>query len=210
MFAPWSSEGEITNRPNISMVSAGWNIPTRDLIMAFEEGDNRKAVSINTWTGPDWDGEIRELSYIGKFKPPVSAPDDRCGDNMPVLRYSDVLLMYAEALNAQGRTGEAIPFVEMVRNRAGLTEPLQGYNQESLQDLILKERQVEFCFENQRWYDLKRTGKALEVMAAHGQREKEMKSFLFDASFDVANYKLLAPIPAEQILINRLEQNSGY
>lgn len=37
-----------------------------------------------------------------------------------------------------------------------------------------------------------------------------MKSFLFDASFDVANYKLLAPIPAEQILINRLEQNSGY
>lgn len=210
MFAPWSSEGEITNRPNISMVSAGWNIPTRDLIEAFEEGDQRKEVSINTWTGPDWDGEIRELSYIGKFKPPVSAPDDRCGDNMPVLRYSDVLLMYAEALNGQGRTGEAIPYVEMVRNRAGLTDPLQGYNQESLQDLILKERQVEFCFENQRWYDLKRTGKALDVMAAHGQREKEMKSFLFDASFDVAEYKLLAPIPAEQILINRLEQNSGY
>ncbi|MEX2594168.1 MAG: RagB/SusD family nutrient uptake outer membrane protein [Anditalea sp.] len=39
--------------------------------------------------------------------------------------------------------------------------------------LIAKERQVEFCFENQRWYDLKRTGKALEVMAAHGIREKE-------------------------------------
>tara|TARA_R110002124_G_scaffold287323_6_gene472831 strand:- start:1454 stop:2932 length:1479 start_codon:yes stop_codon:yes gene_type:complete len=210
MFAPWSSEGEITNRPNISMVSAGWNIPTEDLVNAFEEGDKRKAVSINTWTGPDWDGEIRDLSYIGKFKPPVSAPDDRCGDNMPVLRYSDVLLMYAEALNGLGRTGEAIPFVEMVRNRAGLTDALNGYDQTSLQDLIMHERQVEFCFENQRWYDLKRSGKAVEVMSAHGVREKEMKPFLFDASFNITANKLLAPIPAEQILINRLEQNSGY
>jgi tetratricopeptide (TPR) repeat protein len=210
MFAPWSSEGEITNRPNINMVSAGWNIPTRDLIEAFEEGDNRKAVSINTWTGEDWDGEIRELSYCGKFKPPVSAPDDRCGDNLPILRYSDVLLMYAEVLNELGKTGEAIPNVEMVRSRAGLTEPLSGYGQTELQELILKERQVEFCFENQRWYDLKRTGKALEVMSEHGIREKAMKPFLFDASFNVTPNKLLAPIPAEQILINRLEQNTGY
>ncbi|SHM76725.1 Starch-binding associating with outer membrane [Cyclobacterium lianum] len=210
MFVPWSSEGEITQRPNINIISAGWNIPTKDLIDAFEEGDKRKAVSINTWVGEDWDGEIRELSYTGKFKPPVSAPDDRCGDNLPVLRYSDVLLMYAEALNAMGRTGEAIPFVERVRERAGLTDPLTGYNQTSLEALILKERQVEFCFENQRWYDLKRTGRALEVMAEHGAREKEMKPFLFDASFNITPNKLLAPIPAEQILINRLEQNPGY
>jgi tetratricopeptide (TPR) repeat protein len=210
MFAPWSSEGEITNRPNINMIAAGWNMPTRDLIDAFEAGDQRKAVSINTWTGPDWDGEITELSYCGKFKPPVAAPDDRCGDNMPVLRYSDVLLMYAESLNAMGRTSEAIPYVEMVRNRAGLTEPLAGFDQTSLEELILRERQVEFCFENQRWYDLKRSGNAVEVMTAHGIREKAMKPFLFDASFNVTANKLLAPIPAEQILINRLEQNSGY
>ena len=74
----------------------------------------------------------------------------------------------------------------------------------------MHERQVEFCFENQRWYDLKRSGKAVEVMSAHGVREKEMKPFLFDASFNVTANKLLAPIPAEQILINRLEQNPGY
>lgn len=210
MFVPWSSEGEITNRPNINIISAGWNIPTTDLIDAFEVGDKRKTVSINTWTGEDWDGEIRELAYCGKFKPPVSAPDDRCGDNMPILRYSDVLLMYAEALNELGRTGEAIPYVEMVRNRAGLTDPLLGQDPSSLQEVILKERQVEFCFENQRWYDLKRTENAVEVMSEHGIREKEMKPFLFDASFNVTPNKLLAPIPAEQILINRLEQNPGY
>jgi len=210
MFVPWSSEGEITKRPNINIISAGWNIPTADLINAFEDGDKRKEVSINTWIGEDWDGEIRELSYCGKFKPPVSAPDDRCGDNLPVLRYSDVLLMYAEVLNELGRTGEAIPHVEMVRSRAGLDESLSGYNQSTLSELIMNERKIEFCFENQRWYDLKRTGKALEVMSAHGQREKNMKPFLFDASFNVTPEKLLAPIPAEQILINRLDQNPGY
>src|SRR5690606_14663157 len=96
-------------------------------------------------------------------------------DNLPVLRYSDVLLMYAEALNEQGRTSDAIPYVQQVRSRAGLTDPLTGYDREGLTALIAKERQVEFCFENQRWYDLKRTGKALEVMAAHGIREKERK-----------------------------------
>jgi tetratricopeptide (TPR) repeat protein len=210
MFAPWSSKGEITNRPNVNMISAGWNQPTQDLINAFEPGDKRLGVSIKFWNGPDWDGQIKDIPYCGKYNPPVSAPDDRAGDNVPIIRYSDVLLMYGEALNELERTGEAIPFVEQVRFRAGLTEPLSGYGKTALQELIAKERQVEFCFENQRWYDLKRTGNALEVMGEHGIREKERKSFLFDISFNVTPHKLLAPIPAEQILINRLEQNPGY
>lgn len=210
MFAPWSSAGQITNRPNINMIAAGWNMPTQDLIDAFEEGDLRKNTSIKSWTGEDWDGEIREIQYCGKYKPPVSAPDDRCGDNLPILRYSDVLLMYAEVLNKLGRTGEAISYVKMVRDRAGLTNSIDGLSVGELENLIAKERQVEFCFENQRWYDLKRTGKALETMSQHGVREKALKPFLFATSFDVTPNKLLAPIPAEQILINRITQNPGY
>jgi len=210
MFAPWSSKGEITNRPNINITSAGWNQPTQDLIDAFEPGDKRFNVSIKFWNGPDWDGKTRDIPYCGKYNPPVSAPDDRAGDNVPIIRYSDVILMYAEALNELDRTGEAIPYVEQVRFRAGLTQSLSGYGKIALQELISKERQVEFCFENQRWYDLKRTGKALEVMREHGIREKKRKSFLFDISFNITPDKLLAPIPAEQILINRLEQNPSY
>lgn len=210
MFAPWSSAGQITKRPAINMIAAGWNMPTQDLIDAFEPGDLRKAVSIKTWTGEDWDGKTREIAYSGKFKPPVSAPDDRCGDDLPILRYSDVLLMYAEALNKTGRTAEAATFVKMVRDRAGLTAPITGLGAQELEALIAKERQVEFCFENQRWYDLKRTNKALDVMTKHGIREKSLKSFLFATSFNVTKDKLLAPIPAEQILINRLNQNPGY
>ena len=160
-FAPHTSGGAVTKRPNINIIGAGWNQPTQDLIDAFEPGDKRKDVSINYWTGLDWDSKVRPIPYCAKYKPPIAAPDDRCSDNLPVLRYSDVLLMYAEALNELGRTGEALSFIQQVRNRAGLTNTLTGLDKTALQTLIAKERQLEFCFENQRWYDLKRTGKAV-------------------------------------------------
>lgn len=124
------------------MISAGWNQPTEDLINAFEPGDKRKEVSIHFWNGEDWDGVVRDIPYPGKYKAPVSAPDDRSGDNLPIIRYADVLLMYAEVLNELGRTGEAIPYVEQVRARAGLTNPLTDYNKAALEELIAKERQV--------------------------------------------------------------------
>lgn len=210
-FAPWSSGGAVTNRPAINISgSGGWSQPTEDLINAFEAGDLRKNVSIAYWTGKDWDGQIRPIPYCAKYKAPQAAPDDRCGDNFPILRYSDVLLMYAEVLNEQNKTGEAIQYVQQVRNRAGLSAPLTGYTKTTLQALIAKERQVEFCFENQRYYDLKRTGKALEVLTAHGLREKAKKSFLYPNAYLMKEYMLLAPIPSEQILINKLEQNPGY
>ncbi|MFC5411743.1 RagB/SusD family nutrient uptake outer membrane protein [Larkinella bovis] len=209
-FAPWTSAGAITGRPSISLVGGGWNQPTDDLINAFETGDKRKDVSIRFWTGADWDGVVRPIPYCAKYKAPVSSPVDRSGDNLPVLRYSDVLLMYAEALNQQGNTAEAIPYVQQVRNRAGLTQSLAGTSKTALETLIAKERQVEFCFENQRWYDLKRTDKAVEVMTAHGQREKAKKSFLYNTAYQVTPVKLLAPIPEEQVLVNKIAQNPGY
>ena len=209
-FAPHTSGGAITKRPNINIIGAGWNQPTQDLLDAFEPGDKRKDVSINFWTGLDWDSKVRPIPYCAKYKPPISAPDDRCGDNLPILRYSDVLLMYAESLNELGRTGEAIPFVQQVRSRAGLTNPPTGLDKTALQTLIAKERQVEFCFENHRWYDLKRTGKALTVMTAHGLREKAMKPFLYPEAYTLTPNKMLAPIPVVEVSVNKIEQNPGY
>ncbi|MBD2699587.1 RagB/SusD family nutrient uptake outer membrane protein [Spirosoma sp. BT702] len=210
LFAPHTSAGAVTKRPNINIISAGWNQPTQDLINAFEAGDKRKDVSIAYWTGADWDGVVRPIPYCNKYKAPLNAPDDRAGDNLPVLRYSDVLLMYAEVLNEQGRSAEAITYVQQVRNRAGLTNPLTGLDKTALQTLIAKERQVEFCFENQRWYDLKRTGKALDVMTAHGKREKASKNFLYPESYSLTANKLVAPIPVLEVSVNKLDQNPGY
>lgn len=215
LWAPWSSGGEVTNRPNVAISqTAGWNQPTDDLINAFEPGDLRKDVSINYWFGPDWDGVERNIPYPGKFKPPVSAPDNRSGDNFPILRYSDVLLMYAEVLNELGRPDEAFDYVRQVRTRAGLTTPTKDYTKEELFELIMKERQTEFCFENQRWYDLKRTGKAVEVMKSHATREKASKEWLrdfFPAAYDrISENRLVIPIPVQEIDINNLKQNPGY
>lgn len=207
--APITSKGEVTLRPNVNINYPGNVRPTEDLINAFETGDKRKDVSIKYWTGPDWDNVVYDIPYCAKYKPPVSAPDARCGDNLPVIRYSDVLLSYAEALNEMGQTQEAISYVEKVRTRAGLATR-SDYGQQELRLLIEKERQVEFCFENHRWYDLKRTGRALDVLKEHGIKEKARKSYIPENAFQLDPQKLLAPIPAEQVLVNGIEQNPGY
>ncbi|MEN6323657.1 MAG: RagB/SusD family nutrient uptake outer membrane protein [Proteiniphilum sp.] len=210
-FAPTASKGAVTQRPSVNItMNGGFNQPTQDLIEAFEKDDLRKNASIGFWTGKDWDGVIKTIPYCSKYKPPISAPNDRCSDNFPILRYADVLLMYAETLNNQDRTDEAIPYVMQVRSRAGLNTQLTGFNKTSLNDLIAHERQIEFCFENQRWYDLVRTGKAIEVITAHGVREKILRPWLPANSFEINQDKLLAPIPLLQITVNKLEQNPGY
>ncbi len=194
--APYTSKGEVTNRPNIALALAGNMSPTTDLIAAFEPGDKRKSVSIAYWNGPGWNGVVADIPYCAKYKAPQTAALNWCGDNFPVLRYSDILLMYAEVLNNLNRTTEAAGYVSQVRARAGLTSDISGLSKNELDLLIEKERMLEFCFENQRWYDLVRRGRALEVMRAHGK--------------DMPDNQVLAAIPSEQILINKLEQNTGY
>jgi len=194
--APVTSGGEVTNRPNVALSTSAAIKPSTELIGAFEKGDERYSVSIGIWTGPDANGDIKDFAYCAKYKGPQTASLGWCGDNFPILRYSDVLLMYAEALNEQGRTEEAISYVEEVRHRANLMNDISGLSKAELTVLIEHERQVEFCFENQRWYDLVRTGRAIEVMRAQGK--------------DIQSYQLLAPIPGEQVKINQIEQNPGY
>jgi hypothetical protein len=195
MNAPHTSKGEVSKRPNIALAQAGNMRPSKDLIAAFEPGDKRQAVSIAYWRGPDWNGIVADLPYCVKYKAPQTAALNWCGDNFPVLRYSDILLMYAEVLNNLNRTAEATTYVNMVRERAGLAA-VSGLAKDKLDLLIEKERLLEFCFENQRWYDLVRRGRALEVMRLHGKK--------------IADNQVLAAIPGEQILINKLNQNNGY
>jgi hypothetical protein len=78
--------------------------------------------------------------------------------NYKVLRYADVLLMYAEALNEQGQPGAAAPYVNQVRQRASVNQPplSPALSQTAMRDAILHERLVEFGLEAQRWLDLGR------------------------------------------------------
>ena len=78
----------------------------------------------------------------------------------------------AESLNELGRTAEAYPFINQVRARAGLPALAAGLSQAAFRDAVFKEERVELAFENKRWFQLVRTGRAVAIMTAHGAELK--------------------------------------
>lgn len=215
-FAPRESEGAVIKFPGQN--GAGWNLPSRDMIASYEAGDLRKAVSLlEGYT--NLDGEWVPVPFINKYNHPHSIRE-RANDNWPVLRYSDVLLMLAEAINeASGPTSEAVGYLNQVRERAGLA-PLNGLAKDAFRDAVLHERRIELAFENHRWFDLKRTKTPEELAAflnAYGEFEKSNPTTsrhglpFTEGDFRFEPYEVLFPIPTDQILINpELTQNEGY
>jgi starch-binding outer membrane protein, SusD/RagB family len=202
IFCPWDVyDDSVTGYDILNGASNGWNIPTQDMLDAYEPGDKRRAASLNEdFISDEW-GYL--VPYITKYNS-KGAVQYQTGNNFPVYRYSDVYLMLAEALNEQGYAagGDAFHYLNLVRERAGLADKT-GVNVASQQDFrtaIYHERQVEFAFENHRWFDLLRTGQASAVMQAHAAREKAAKASYInsDAYSDI---RLLYQYPLnEQIL----------
>jgi starch-binding outer membrane protein, SusD/RagB family len=144
----------------------------------------------------DWvkDPEERDrVLQFRKFMPPTKAAlgQKHTDVNIPLMRYANVLLMKAEALNDLGRTGEAIPLINDVRRVHGNMPAMTGTTQAEVQAQIEHERMIEFPMENLRWYDLRRWGKTAEAMAAIGRTG-------FDKS------KLFYPTPQTELNSNRL------
>ena len=186
----------------------GWNIPTDDLLAAYETGDKRKDGSISMGY-TDADGKFVSSPFTNKYLNP-HAIFNNCNDNWIVYRYADVLLLLAECLNEQGKPAEALPYVNKVRARAGLGATTAS-TQTALRDVIAKERRVELAFENHRWLDLVRTGKAIEVMNAFGAKMKQKYSYLLARTYNVTADRLIFPIPFDERLLNpALTQNAGY
>jgi hypothetical protein len=215
LFAPRLSGAAVTGYANT--VPSGRNIPTRDMINAYEAGDARKAISLQP--GYTLSGKFVEIPFVSKYQYPHTITG-RSDNNWPVLRYSDVLLMLAESINeATGPTAEAYDYLNQVRKRAGLAA-LDGLNKDSFRTAVLKERRVELAFENHRWFDLQRTNTPASLAAhmnAHGKLEKANPTVARGGiAFNDLDYfyipeEYFLPIPAPQILINsKLTQNPGY
>ncbi len=214
-FAPRVSAGAVTGWAQSN--PGGWNIPTKDLIADYETGDLRKDASVGLEFKSPITGAV--VPYIKKYDH-VHTIYGRTDDNWPVLRYADVLLMLAEAINEQGGPdADAVNYLNMVRMRAGLTA-VSGLDQASFRNKVLHERRVELAFENWRWFDLKRTKTAAELvqfLTAYTAKEKadptvgrqgtpySNDDYIFTAT------EALYPIPNNEILINsKLTQNPGY
>jgi tetratricopeptide (TPR) repeat protein len=192
----------------------GWNTPTEDLMAAYETGDKRKAASV--MDGYTESGKFVAQPFIKKyFNLPFPAPNGsspNTNDNWPVYRYAEVLLLLAEVLNEQGKAGEALPHLNAVRTRAGLAA-VSNNNQAQLRDVLQKERRIELVFENKRWLDLVRTGKAIEVISAYGSKLKASgkHTYLLSSTYNVTANRLLFPIPFSERQVNpNLTQNPGY
>jgi hypothetical protein len=198
LFAPAGSGAAVTGVPNSN--GQGRNTPTNDMVNAYEPGDARAAISVRTaYTTPGTPPGVVKINYIAKHLDPTATAGSLgagSGNNWRVMRYAEVLLIYAEALNETGG-GHPLAFdaINQVRRRAQLPD-LTGMSQTDLRKAIIQERRVELAFENHRWFDLLRTGTALEVM----RKTKNMQE---------RNW--LLPIPQRDRALNEnLEQNKDY
>ena len=181
--------------------TGGNNIPEMDIYNAYEEGDLRRDFSMSLgYYDNRKNNEWAESRYVCKFMD-VPYQNNDASNNYPVIRYADVILMYAEALNQNGKTAEACKYLNMTRRRGfgyqtTETSPvdLQTTDKAQFALMVEQERRVELAFENHRWFDLIRTGRAVEVMRSKG--------------FSLNETNLICPIPQKQIDVNpKLTQN---
>lgn len=215
-FVPFNSGSVITQDQTTNLsYDSGWNTPTTDLISTYEAGDLRKDVSLAEGF-TDASGFVA-VPYVKKFNHGFVLPG-QTDVNFPVLRYADVVLMIAESLNEQGfvADGEAFTLLNDIRRRGNLlpkttTNPvaaLRVTSQDQFRQAVAQERQVELAFENHRWYDLVRTGKAVEVMNAHGIREiAKIPSQFPSGAYQLTENKTLLPIPEREVVLDNLDQN---
>lgn len=173
----------------------GFNTPSESLANAYEAGDERKAGTIMFVPSTLWDGSQAPLTWTNpryNYKAYQSSSmeeynsDDRgkSGKNLRILKYSDILLIRAEAAFHIGNTDEALDQINVIRDRAGL-EDLATITLEQ----IYKERRLEMAMEHDRWFDLVRTGQAVAAMNAVG------KTF-------IAGRHEVFPIPQNQITLS--------
>lgn len=172
---------------------------TSSLLNTFPTGDTRK--DLITYVQVE-----KNVRLMNKFYDTKSPTFKTVGNDQILLRYADVLLMYAEALNEiQYDASEgslALKYLNSVRQRAGISNltAKQLPTQEKFRKGILVERQREFPYEGQRWFDLVRMGFAKSVMAENG--------------VEIKDYQLLFPIPQQEIEKvgdkSILWQNPGY
>ncbi len=211
MFGPRNAKMQLVG---FSGNLGGSNIPTPSIYNAYEQGDLRRDKSIQLFNDPS-NAAFQEskafggsMPFIKKFYHAPYIEDGRSNENWPIYRYAHVLLMLAEAQNEVG-SGDPLANLNIVRKRAGL-KPVSGLSKDALRTAIANEIRVEVAFESHRWYQLLRTGKAIEVMTAHGAEEKKRLTRLSSASYNIQPFKLLFPIPQREIQINGIEQNQGW
>lgn len=182
-FMPSSvSAPEITQ-----LATAGYKAwtPTPDLWSLYRTQDDRFKMYFIHYIKKNSDATFGvqkyNVPYIAKYVDSSTVARDYKANNLPVLRYADVLLMYAEVLNElgiPGISGNQYYYLNLVRKRAFSANPTAyeipdlAYAKAQFRDTLMRERRMEFAHEGQRLFDMKRTGAYISGMTALAERTK--------------------------------------
>lgn len=217
LFAPTN------NGANVIMGSCmSYNYPPDNLIVLYNQNptDKRKDVNLaegyfNATTG-QWveknGRHVRKYLNADQASNPVTSQNDGSTD-WPVIRVADIALLYAELVNElSGPTAEALGYLNMVRERAGVA----AYSQAELagryefRNAVRNERRLELAFENQRWFDLMRWGVARETVNKYLASESFYAGYSYSVN-PLNEWQTYLPIPIDVININpNVAQNIGY
>ncbi|WP_316836037.1 RagB/SusD family nutrient uptake outer membrane protein [Pedobacter nutrimenti] len=125
------------------------------------------------------------------------------GSDQPFMdiRYAEVLLNYAEAQNeASGPDQSVYNAINLVRSRAGITQPVTGLNQVQVRNLIINERFVEFCFEDKRYWDLRRWKLAATVI----NNRKALGAFITKNANNTFSYQYVSVDPQNMVFLDKM------
>ncbi len=204
--------GETINSLKVA-TSTGGNL-RKDLINEYEAGDPRAAFNYKFASNPT----VFDY-FITKYRDASAAAgvNGYGGNNWPLMRYADIILLLAEVNNDQGNTAVAIQYLDMVRARAGMplyavasTNPTYATKFPTLKLAILHERRSELAFEHQRWFDLIRNFTTPELVSYF-----QAKNPLNFGNGKLANFGVkdrYFPIPLSEYQLDpvKMYQNPGY
>lgn len=173
-------------------------------VNSFDDNDTRKGTFVKSYvntTGKTIVGYGSNKTLSLKYKPDPNAVGVNSGIDLPEIRYADILMDKAEALNEiNGPNQTTIDLVNQIRLRAGISSlSLGSYTKETLRTQILQERSKEFYFEGKEREDLLRHGKFISnAISVNGANAKE--------------YHVLFPLPQAELDANSNinENNPGY
>lgn len=178
-----------------------------NLFNLFSEDDKRKYITFGVQFTSPTDNKVYKVDphYIKYLDYTTLSSPGQSSKNIPIIRYAEVLLIYAEALNElNGKpTTDAYDALDKVRKRAGiplLKDTSPALTQAEFRELVFEERRKELVFEYQRWFDLSRRGADYYVakLKAAGKANAQAKHIRF-------------PIPQRELDLNpNLKQISGW
>ncbi|MCW3162204.1 RagB/SusD family nutrient uptake outer membrane protein [Chryseobacterium oryctis] len=181
-----------------------FNVPSNDLVKTFDDENDlvRKASTIKfstvSWSDNFWTSN--NYPFMNKMR----QTDGK--QNFYILRHADILLLQAEAAVRTADYTGAAGYINQVRQRLSLPTVTISSESDGI-NKVLKERKLELAFEGHRWFDLKRTGKAIEILS----QQKDGNGSILSYAGNINQDRLLWPIPQGQRDNNQnLTQNPGY